>query len=205
MYSIEDNLDFYKMIYDEDDVGNNDENCEKNDDKKVDSCLITNDELTKNHITLSCNHKFNYKPLLKDVYTRLYMSHNSKCSNCISNVGILQCPYCRQGQFMILPYIPDEYEIKIYGVNTDDIQYKIIDKYLPFYKLTKCSMDNCVIPCYSGYKTLLCKKHGMNKNTKEKNRCTFILQKGVRKGQKCDISYTGNEGLCKRHKKICII
>jgi len=201
MYSIEGNLDFYKMVYEENGENDGDKECNKN----IDICLITNDELTKNHITLQCNHKFNYNPLLKDVYTRLYMSHNSKCSNCISNVGILQCPYCRQSQFMILPYIPEEYKIKIYGVNTDDVQYQIVDKYLPFYKIIKCSKDECNIPCYSGYKYPLCKKHGMNKGSKEKNRCTFILQKGNRKGQKCDISYIGNEGLCKRHKKNCII
>ena len=29
-------------------------------------CLITGEKLTEPHITLSCNHKFNYEPLYND-------------------------------------------------------------------------------------------------------------------------------------------
>ena len=35
-----------------------------NDDDKV--CLITNEKLTDNYITMACKHKFNYIPLINE-------------------------------------------------------------------------------------------------------------------------------------------
>jgi hypothetical protein len=219
MYSIEGGLDFYSMIYktrDETDI---------NIDNK---CLITNDELTSNSIILECNHKFNYMPLFKDVYTRIYMSHNSKYSNnCKVKLSPLICPYCRHEQCQLLPFIPEECDMKIFGINTNDESYNIYEPCIPLYMLKKCLIQDCGMCCYSGSKVPFCIKHFMDKNLVKKYRnncgaknkyvdiinqphknvtseCTYILQRGKRKGEKCGIRYNGNDGLCKRHKGISI-
>ncbi len=50
------------------------------EDKPVEKCLITDEKLTKDHITLKCGHKFNYVPLFKEVLFQ-------KCSMLPKNVS----------------------------------------------------------------------------------------------------------------------
>jgi len=50
------------------------------EDKPVDRCLITDEILRKDHITLKCGHKFNYVPLFKEVVFQ-------KCSMLPKNVS----------------------------------------------------------------------------------------------------------------------
>ena len=213
MYSIEGNLDFYKMVYETQDES------EINIDNK---CLITNDDLTQTHIVLECNHKFNYKSLFKDIYTRLYMCHDSKYSHRhLLSLKSIICPYCRNEQSQILPFIPEEYDMKIFGINTDDTRYKVHELNVPLYQLNKCSICDCKMYYHSDYKLPLCKKHGMNKKIVNKfninpkmdfkiiinvssenieNGCSFILTRGTRKGKMCNNLCRKNENLCKRHK-----
>ena len=218
MYSIEDGLDFYSMIY---------ETHDETDVNMDNRCLITNDILTVNHIILECNHKFNYMPLFKDIYTRIYMSHNSKYSNNYKiKLSNIICPYCRHEQSQLLPFIPEEYDMKIFGINTDDETRNIYEPCIPLYMLKKCSIHDCEKCCYSESKYPLCINHFMDKklvkkyknngDTKNKcldvmnqiknivSECTYILQRGKRKGEKCGNKYNGNDGLCKRHKGIVI-
>lgn len=208
MYNIEDNLDFYKMLYETQD----------SIETETDRCLITNEELSENYIKLDCNHKFNYKPIFKDIYTRMYMSHIKQIRTFVlSTFEPIICPYCRGENSELLPYIPEEYEIKIYGINTLEEEYKIYDKCRPLYQLKKCSVNDCKKCCYSVYKLPLCKAHGMDKKVlksykdamksltvKTDKKCTFLLQKGKRKGEECNNKCDANDGLCKRHKKICV-
>ena len=186
MYSIEGNLDFYKMVYETQDES------EINIDNK---CLITNDDLTQTHIVLECNHKLSLKSII--------------------------CPYCRNEQSQILPFIPEEYDMKIFGINTDDTRYKVHELNVPLYQLNKCSICDCKMYYHSDYKLPLCKKHGMNKKIVNKfninpkmdfkiiinvssenieNGCSFILTRGTRKGKMCNNLCRKNENLCKRHK-----
>ena len=50
------------------------------EDKPVERCLITDEKLRKDHITLKCGHKFNYVPLFKEVIFQ-------KCSMLPKNVS----------------------------------------------------------------------------------------------------------------------
>jgi len=52
----------------------------KIEDKPVERCLITDENLRKDHITLKCGHKFNYVPLFKEVVFQ-------KCSMLPKNVS----------------------------------------------------------------------------------------------------------------------
>lgn len=67
-------------------------------------CLISKQPLTYNYITLPCNHKFNYIPLLKEIITQ-------KTTRNPLNVTMLmlhqiQCPYCRSIHNKLLPFVP---------------------------------------------------------------------------------------------------
>ena len=108
-YNIEGNINFYEELYkslddcDENKLIENTEKC----------CLITNEPLGPNFITLECNHTFNYMPLFNDI-----VNHKTKF-NTMEHKFIkgnqLRCPYCRNIQKKLLPYI--EGMDKINGVN----------------------------------------------------------------------------------------
>lgn len=113
IYIIEDNLDFKsEMLKNENNtICENNTLCENN---KLDSCLISQQPLTKTHITLPCNHKFNYMPL-----------YNETCNQKKKNVYIfralkvnqIKCPYCRTVFDELLPFFPSEINEKNTGVN----------------------------------------------------------------------------------------
>ena len=101
---IEDNLNFkleLKKMYD------------YNDDIH-DLCLIGRVELTKSHIILVCNHKFNYIPLFDDIVKQKKIR---RFNNNDLEVNQFRCPYCRIIHNEILPYIPTEKKEKLIGIN----------------------------------------------------------------------------------------
>lgn len=69
-----------------------------------DFCLISKEKLHPNHITLSCNHKFNYIPIYKEV---LYQKNRNNTSFEITKLSDnqIKCPYCRQITHRLIPYI----------------------------------------------------------------------------------------------------
>ena len=81
-YVIEDNLNFFDLIKD---------TSAKNTDNV---CLISGSVLDENHITLDCNHKFNYVPLYNDIIQQklTYNSNNLKKLK----INEITCPYCRK-------------------------------------------------------------------------------------------------------------
>jgi len=68
-------------------------------------CLITKEKLHPNHITLSCNHKFNYIPIYKEIS---YQKNKNNTSFEITKLlqSEIKCPYCRRITNMLIPYIP---------------------------------------------------------------------------------------------------
>ena len=109
-YVIDSDIDFYKEInskeFNHDLSFNNQENI----------CLISFEPLEPSHITLDCNHKFNYLHIFKDAYKQKY--HINKYKSTILKTNQLKCPYCRNIQETILPYRNIENcDKKIYGIN----------------------------------------------------------------------------------------
>jgi hypothetical protein len=84
-------------------------------------CLITGEKLTEPHITLSCNHKFNYEPLYNDVKSHKSAKHNLRFTQ-------MKCPYCRAVEDKILPYFKIGNVKRIFGVN-HPMQYSILLNY----------------------------------------------------------------------------
>ena len=109
-YVIEGNFDFYKELYESlDDSDNN------IDELSAQVCLISNAPLTKHFVELECKHKFNYVSLFKDL-----VNHKTKFSSLDTHrlkVNEIRCPYCRNKQGNVLPYIEELGLPKEHGVN----------------------------------------------------------------------------------------
>lgn len=82
-------------------------------------CLLTKEPLHSVHIELVCGHKFNYVPLYREIIVQktiglspngYYTSHSLKRNE-------IKCPYCRNIQDKLLPYIQYDGVKKTYGVN----------------------------------------------------------------------------------------
>ena len=81
-------------------------------------CLITGNPLKSNYITLQCNHKFNYEDLYKEICA--FKFSRRKYFRC--NINDIQCPYCRNIQHKLLPYIPIYKDVnRIVGVNSPSL------------------------------------------------------------------------------------
>lgn len=106
-YIIEGGIDFYEELY---------KSLDNDDEYKNDVCLITNQPLLENYVTLDCKHKFNYIPLFNDI-----RNHKKKFNSLESerlSQNEIRCPYCRSKQKKLLPYYPNMGEhMKVIGVN----------------------------------------------------------------------------------------
>ena len=77
-------------------------------------CLISHEPLCEcKKITLPCNHSFNYDILIKSLEKNKNY-HNIKSYNTDTKYN---CPYCRKSSNLLLPYIPELYKKKLYGIN----------------------------------------------------------------------------------------
>ena len=189
-------------------------------------CLISKEKLHPNHITLICNHKFNYIPIYKEI---IYQKNKINTLYEITKLSSYQikCPYCRTITNNLLPYIPYPSVKLIKNVNSPE--YDCMDA-------TKCShitkrygANNSNTTCnknalyYEEENVLFCPSHYTkykdkcnnkcnnkeNSDTKEKpstiinnniSRCSAILKSGKNAGKPCNIIISiDGSNFCKRH------
>lgn len=86
------------------------------DDQHTEKCLISDEPLEDNHVTLACEHKFNYLHIFNEI-------KNQKCKRNRFEIQKLKprelkCPYCRKIQSKLLP--AREGFPQIDGVNVPD-------------------------------------------------------------------------------------
>lgn len=83
---------------------NTNSNVIHDNDSNDNICLISKEKLHPNHITLSCNHKFNYIPIYKEVH---YQKNKSNIQYEVTKLQYnqIKCPYCRTITNNLLPYI----------------------------------------------------------------------------------------------------
>ena len=133
-YIIEGNFDFYKELYESlDDSDNN------IDESSAQVCLITNTSLTKHFVELECKHTFNYVPLFKDL-----VNHKTKFSSLDTHrlkVNEIRCPYCRNKQGNLLPYIEEIGVPKEHGVNWINMELMSTSNVVDL-KLGQCCWGN---------------------------------------------------------------
>lgn len=150
-------MNIYDLINQEDiDNMQIDNLIETNDhNQSYNQCLISDKTLDENHITLDCNHKFNYIPLFDEIksqkFTKNYFDINKPLLHQI------KCPYCRTITSKLLPYFSAIHDVKINGVNYNNkfpkIQLHTCEHIWP--KLNKNCGDNA---CKTEY-GCLCNKH----------------------------------------------
>jgi hypothetical protein len=180
-------------------------------------CLITKEKLEPNHITLICNHKFNYVPLYNEVVNQKNKQNNMYEITKLSSNQI-KCPYCRVITNKLLPYIPypsvrvvknvNSYIITSYNSNPEYFLYapkcchergnnteNKCQKYAVYYE-----KENLLL-CPQHYKTHLLKQKTSNKKAEKSNPkgaggsgssgsgsgCCAILKSGKNIGKRCGI------------------
>lgn len=172
-YIVENNIDFYKEL-----------NTNNSIDDLSNICLLTHQPLEQNYIKLECNHTFNYIPIYKEICHQKY-SKNNYLETCYLSINEIKCPYCRNINSKLLPYInmPDV-ELK-HGVNMP-IKYSM-------------QLFNCQWKFKSGKnKNCLCNKNAYinNDNTYCANHHKLNNKIITQPKNKCEIIWTDN------HEKI---
>ena len=196
---------------------NNSEAGEDENEDQDNSCLLTKEPLQNIHIVLACGHKFNYVPIYREVIaqktiglssTGYYTSHSLKRNE-------IKCPYCRNVQDKLLPYLEFDGVKKMVNVNypvkmsmtSQPCTYSVNLNFKKSKKNTSCK--ECAINCHNG--TYVCKKHyelslidtidTIGENTTESSPtsapsiCGVILRYGKNKGNPCP-----NPSSCRVHK-----
>lgn len=161
--------------------------CNDNDDK-IQKCLISNDKLEANHVTLKCNHKFNYINIFSEVFKQ--KRQNSSLETQKLNKFQIKCPYCRNIQTGILPFS------HIFGKKERYVNWppKLAfsrKKCQAIIRSGKRKGSKCEGICLNVY----CHIHQKYQPDKI---CQAILKTGKKKGSQC--SYKASCGnFCKRH------
>ncbi len=127
-YNVENNIDFYKELYNSlDDIigtngtnANNDNN-DNNHTENTELCLITNVSLKDNFVKLKCGHKFNYEAIFKDIFNHKKKFNNMEQIKTKLKQNQIRCPYCRNIQDELLPYYENLGYPKEHGINFFDV------------------------------------------------------------------------------------
>jgi hypothetical protein len=171
-------------------------------------CLISKEKLHPNHITLSCNHKFNYIPIYKEI---LYQKNKSNTQYEVTKLDShqIKCPYCRTITNKLLPFIqyPSVHFSKnIHAYAPDCISAIQCSHIIKHRKKnshdTRCN-KNAVY--YEAGNLLLCPTHYSMHSSKSNasvsaSKCCAILKTGQNAGKPCNNTITiDGSTFCKRH------
>jgi len=175
------------------------------DDTENNTCLITNETLETNHITLTCKHKFNYDSIYNEI-------SNQKKINYLETQKLklwqIKCPYCRNVQEGLLPSREG-------FPNTRGVNWPLKSQFLPnscVYSFLsgkrkgewcgkKCSDKYCTSHKKIMDKRLLKEEEKLKQNSKinMKPSCSYIYKRGKQKGMKCIRCKIYKDNLCKTH------
>jgi hypothetical protein len=129
-------LNYLNETNETNETNENNENNEK--------CLISNELLIVNYITLECNHKFNYLELYNEV---IEQKTKKILDNSKLKLNEVKCPYCRNITKNILPYFKYYDTRLVKGVNSpQDLSIKLnecqyIEKNSELCKKSACSTN----------------------------------------------------------------
>ena len=175
------------------------------------TCLISDESLEDNYITLNCGHKFNYDSIYNQIKTSKINKRSGRYRNNISvKINQFQCPYCRKIQTGLIPH-RNGYD-RVVGLNWPPKMYdkKYVKKCCHIFKRGKNKGKECGILTYDGN---YCKKHTKYVSKKISNECGLhwkqgrilgicqhILLRGPNKGKKCG----SNVRVCTASKKTSV-
>lgn len=204
-YIIEDGVDFYSILNEDDSDSDDEKNNNQNN-----CCLISHNELDENSITLACNHTFNFIDIYKEVLKQKTFrgSLDKNIINLKKNEFL--CPYCRKKQDVLLPHVKNTNMGISFHVGVNSPQSLC----MPFHE---CSHKNksgkskgicCGAPAFKHGDMTLCNKHytSFQKKTQHEEMsnvklCSALLKSGKRIGHACGAKVGGDgEVFCGRHK-----
>lgn len=175
---------------------------DSDDEENVDICLISGEKLLQDHITLPCNHSFNYKSLYNEVKKQKIGFLPNKKFSYLETQRLkkhqIKCPYCRNVVNGILPRHYD-FPMIIYVNFPQKLVcnsfYKNKCKYV--FKSGKKKNTSCHLKCYNEF----CQHHAkrgladkqkllnlpqlVKLNKPLKGCCNHIMTRGGRKGEMC--------------------
>lgn len=190
-----------------------------NDVNEDNHCLLTKESLHSVHIKLVCGHKFNYVPLYREVIAQktIGLSPNGYYTSNSLKRNEIKCPYCRNVQDKLLPYLEYDGVKKMVGVNypakmsmtSQPCMYTYSANSASSKKGKKSACKECAVEYYNG--TYVCKKHydacitsplplpvtvtsEKEHETTEQTKCGAILRYGKNKGNPCS-----NHSTCRVH------
>jgi len=157
--------------------------CSSEEDIK--SCLITRLPLEKDHITLACKHKFNYKSIFEEI---IKQKKDSFLETQKLDKNQIKCPYCRNVQDGILPY--NELFPKIKKINWPPKKSYSNKRCIAIMKSGKRKGEKCNAYCFKNK----CYLHDKIKI------CKGVFKSGKNKGKPCTYKACAG-GFCKIHNK----
>lgn len=169
-------MDFYKELYKEISINTD----TINNDSSNNICLITQEPLIDNYITLYCKHTFNYIPLYYELFNQQYgflANKNTKYT--------IKCPYCRKITNGVLPYIPELIDKKNLYVNQPKNKVIMLNNCVYIFKSGKNKGLKCDKNCIKDF----CNQHlkiinkikdtDKLKNNNKHHKCIGISVKGI--------------------------
>lgn len=210
-YNIEGNINFYEELKNFTKSSHDEEVIDEN------FCYITKEKSTdiENIIKLTCGHTFDYKPIFYELLNQ-YIHYKT----CMHSTGYKTftyiCPYCRKSigfSSIIIPYKENLIDIKVYGINTLEDEYKIEPiKFINLNKIAKCGVLSCNKLSMINLKNIsYCATHYEIQKSIEKinyqlminKKCSAILKSGKNKGKQCQYKVACKNSIyCMRHKNI---
>jgi hypothetical protein len=194
-YIIEDNFNFFEEL----------KNSEEENSSSENICLLSNQLLDKNAITLECNHKFNFLPLYNEIVQQ--KNYNNLETTRLKSYQI-KCPYCRLVSNKLLPHIKINDKTKfIFGVNSPSNLCMINNTCSYIFKSGKNKGICCNKSALYFGNNYYCNQHKKYTNNPDipknnsLNKCKAILKTGKNKGLQCTYSCIKNSDYCKRHNK----
>lgn len=177
-------------------------------------CLISQENLEDNYITLKCNHTFNYLPLYHELVkqkTNINVLETIKV-----RVNEIKCPYCRSITPNIMPFIDISGVKLIKGVNYPKKYSLTLHKCEWIFKSGKKKGCQCCAPAIKTNSHILCKTHSNMSSNKKKDakdhelynfdvkdykKYTVAYLKKILKEMNCKVNGTKCELIDRLHKQ----
>jgi hypothetical protein len=197
-YKIEGNIDFFAELYKSLDI---EENSEKTDEDN-NLCLISNELLTDNYVTMECGHKFNYIPLYFDIKNHKQKFNGMEGSSTRLYQDEIRCPYCRKKQSGVLPYYEDLSLEKLHGINFIDPNYSSVKTSSHYYKTCQFIGPN---PTFDPSGNNPVETHPTNSGNCKFLKCfTLGSQINFYHGITEGLNYGDEKYYCWHHKKVVV-
>ena len=143
------------------------------------TCLISGDPLDDSPVTLLCGHMFNYRSIYEEVVQQKCRHNHLEVVQLGKNN--IKCPYCKNVQGKLLPFIPMEGITMIKGVNGPESSCMHLYKCPYIMKSGKRKGDTC----NKGCNTKFCKSHAEQKPSSTPSPSKITCACKTSKGLKC--------------------